>query len=286
MTSTLIILLCTTHKTPSYLFYHYQDTERSDTIKNYGNDNDFEDDISLDTDSSLDDNVETGTVHVQKTVTRRNFDERFRELLAYKEKNGHCNVPFTTKKDATHYSLGNWCVYLRKCYRGKKGAGNLTTSNIRALEGIGFQWKILATFDDRFKDLLEFKKKNGHCNVPQTRKKDAKYHSLGGWCAHLRKAYKGKKVGLKLTTSNIRALEGIGFQWTICKSFEDWYKELLAFKLENGHCNVSQHDCKYKALYRWCSRIRMTYRKDKTSQRYRLTRDNIRDLKEIGFRLR
>ena len=55
--------------------------------------------------------------------------------------------------------------------------------------------KVCKTFDERFKDLMAFKAKFGHCNVPSTQSKNNKYYSLGQWCSDMRKAYKAIKMG-------------------------------------------------------------------------------------------
>ena len=64
---------------------------------------------------------------------------------------------------------------------------------------------------------MEYKKKNGDCNVPQS--KSGGYQSLGGWCNNLRGTYKKIKNGetpkSKLTEENIRQLEDAGFKWSL-----------------------------------------------------------------------
>jgi len=55
--------------------------------------------------------------------------------------------------------------------------------------------KVCKTFDERFKELMAFKAKFGHCNVPQTKSSNNKYRSLGQWCGHVRQSYKSTKEG-------------------------------------------------------------------------------------------
>jgi hypothetical protein len=54
---------------------------------------------------------------------------------------------------------------------------------MKRLENAGFEWKLLKTFDDRFNDLVAFKAKFGHCNVPSTKSNNNKHSSLDvpGW---------------------------------------------------------------------------------------------------------
>jgi len=46
---------------------------------------------------------------------RRTFDERFAELMKYKEKVGHCNVKQTRNDE--NQSLAEWCSKLRTSYK-------------------------------------------------------------------------------------------------------------------------------------------------------------------------
>jgi len=72
------------------------------------------------------------------------------------------------------------------------------------------------TFEDRLKDLLEFKDIYGHCNVPVSYAKDS---SLGDWCRTQRKVYGYSKQGFKKLTPErkelFRRLEEIGFKWSL-----------------------------------------------------------------------
>jgi hypothetical protein len=46
-------------------------------------------------------------VHKRRNV-RKTFDERFKDLMAFKEESGHCNVPYTKSRHDKHHSLGMW----------------------------------------------------------------------------------------------------------------------------------------------------------------------------------
>src|SRR5262249_41827622 len=62
------------------------------------------------------------------------WDKNYAELVAYKEVNGHCNVPY--KNGAS--PLGGWCAHQRM--RRKKG--DITAEQIAQLEAIGFCWHL------------------------------------------------------------------------------------------------------------------------------------------------
>jgi len=83
----------------------------------------------------------------------------------------------------------------------------------------GFKWSLRQSmFDEWFAELLKFKEKFGHCNVPQ--KKPVEYHPLGSWCSRVRSSYNKsqKKSSIKLTEENIQQLEGAGFKWSLSQS--------------------------------------------------------------------
>ena len=153
--------------------------------------------------------------------TCRTFDERYAELMKFKKKVGHCNVP--QKKSGEYQSLGNWCRDLRMSYKkiqkGETPVRKLSQDHIRQLDDAGFKWSLSTsvTFDERFAELMKFKEKVGHCNVPRTQ--SGEYQSLGLWCSNLRMAYKQiQKSGTserKLTEENIQELEDAGFNWSM-----------------------------------------------------------------------
>jgi hypothetical protein len=80
----------------------------------------------------------------RKTYT---FDERFKDLTAFKAKFGHCNVPQTKSSNKKHSSLGQWCNDIRRSYKAiQQGRGmlrcNISKADIRRLEKAGFDWRL------------------------------------------------------------------------------------------------------------------------------------------------
>ena len=134
------------------------------------------------------------------------WDERFSQLKQYKEQNGHCRVPLKYKANP---QLGNWVGKQRQKYKKNK----LLPKEIKSLEGIGFVWepqKHLG-WDERFKQLKEYKEKNGHCRVPKKYKANPQ---LGNWVSTQRYLYKKKNQDREtITEEQINRLEGIGFVW-------------------------------------------------------------------------
>jgi len=148
------------------------------------------------------------------------FDKKCNDLIAYKEKFGDCNVK------VIYPSLGSWCNNVRATYnriqKGIKTIGDydLSSDRIKRLEEIGFLWKVTvandAAFEKRCRELIAFKEKFGHCNVPYSVNP-----SLRNWCKNIRTAYlynkylKGMETKCNLSQYRIERLNEIDFQWII-----------------------------------------------------------------------
>ena len=66
----------------------------------------------------------------------------YEELIAYKQQNGHCNVP---RRYAQNKPLGTW-VQTQRHQHGllcKGKPSHMTTERIAALEKIGFEWRLV-----------------------------------------------------------------------------------------------------------------------------------------------
>jgi len=140
------------------------------------------------------------------------WDERFQQLVEYKDQNGHCRVPQNYKANP---ELGSWVSMQRVAYRKQSGR-KITEEQINRLEEIGFVWVLRVLqkqehsvgWDERFKQLKEYKEQNGHCRVPQKYKANTQ---LGNWVNNQRRAYKKGKI----SSEQKDLLEGIGFVWEL-----------------------------------------------------------------------
>jgi hypothetical protein len=240
-------------------------------------------------------------VHTRRKV-QKTFDERFIDLMSFKAKFGHCNVPSTKSSNNKHRSLGQWCSDMRKAYKAIKEGGiprniKLSKADMKRLENAGFEWKLLKTFDDRFKDLMAFKAKFGHCNVPCTKSSNNKHLSLGQWCIQIRRSYKFIKEdgtttrNYKLSKADMKRLENAGFEWNFSKTFDERFKDLMVFKAKFGHCNVpctNSSTNKHFSLGRWCSDMRRSYKAIKMGGKLRckLSKADIKRLEKAGFEWR
>jgi len=127
------------------------------------------------------------------------WDERFQQLVEYREQNGHCLVP---QKYKANSQLGRWVDTQRRFYKKNK----LLPEQKDRLEGIGFVWVLkkheIVGWDERFKQLKEYRQVKGNCNVPYQ-------YELASWVNNQRQAYKKGT----LSPEQIKSLEGIGFVW-------------------------------------------------------------------------
>ena len=107
----------------------------------------------------------------------------------------------------------------------------------KKLSAIGFCWNTYKPlWQETFDLLVAYKKKDGHCNVPQSDK------DLGVWVNSQRKKFdKNSEHGKKLIA--------IGFSPDAREaSWKENFDLLVAYKKKNSHCNVPQKD---KDLGRW-----------------------------------
>lgn len=123
---------------------------------------------------------------------------------------------------------------------------------------------IYISFEDRLKELTDFKAKHGHTNVSCT-KNNNPYKSLGHWCETLKQSYKlwiqDLPVSISLNHERIRKLLDLGFDFTINekKSFDDRIIELQGYKKIYGHLFVPRSGRGNRSLGSWCYYVRTAY---------------------------
>lgn len=100
------------------------------------------------------------------------WSQRLLQLEAYKEEHGHCNVPRAYKKVK---GLGEWVHTQRTAYRDK--TKRMMEYYAPMLLDIGFTFqssRVKPDWEGRIKQLVEFRRQNGHLNVPKLAKKGSK----------------------------------------------------------------------------------------------------------------
>jgi hypothetical protein len=123
-------------------------------------------------------------------------------LEQFKKREGHCKVPQSHREDGVQ--LGEWV----KTQRQLKTKEKLDPDRQKRLEDVGFKWGFhSATWDETYALLQQFKKREGHCNVPQSHKEDEA--NLGMWVSHQRQL----KTKERLDPDRLKRLEEIGFNW-------------------------------------------------------------------------
>lgn len=158
-------------------------------------------------------------------VKESQWDDRYKELLRFKEQNGHCMVP-TAKSDLGAWVNSQRCAYASHI-RGKALANknpenpaasrkirSISDERVAKLNAIGFVWKLKDrnNWDKRLAELKQFVQQNGHARVPQHYKENRK---LGKWVAKQRYELTLIKTGKpsQLTKERMNQLDALGFSW-------------------------------------------------------------------------
>ena len=156
---------------------------------------------------------------------KEQWEERFEELCQFHKTNGHCQVQNT---ESGSRPLARWVKRQRYQYRlrmeGKPSA--MTNERVKALENLGFVWDShSAAWDERLKELVDFKTAHKHCNVPSNFPDNP---SLASWVKCQRRQYKLYREGQPstMTIERIIELEKINFEWEIRSKGQkrSWYK--------------------------------------------------------------
>jgi hypothetical protein len=146
------------------------------------------------------------------------WDEKFDELKAFQNEQGHCRVPLT--KDTDTYQLALWVKLQRKEYKllkqGKKS--HITQERIQKLNGVGLPFfvSLRVDWDERLEALKAFQQEHGHCRVPRSKLHSENY-PLNTWVLNQRRKYNmyvrlGKKS--QIADERIQKLNEIGFDWS------------------------------------------------------------------------
>jgi hypothetical protein len=129
--------------------------------------------------------------------------QQYEKLAEFKRKNGNCLVPHKYKEDA---SLGKWVDSQRQFHSKNK----LRLDRKGLLDEIGFVWRVRVVnsvpWNKQYEKLVEFKRENGHCNVPQRYREGM---SLGIWVSKQRTAHTNNKI----LPDRKKLLDEIGFAW-------------------------------------------------------------------------
>ena len=178
------------------------------------------------------------------------WDERFGQLLAYRDRFRHCNVPNTWVENP---QLAKWVEHQRRFRKRDE----LSEDRVRRLKEIGFVWDAnVAAFEENFLALVEYKEAHGHCNVPAIHTDNPK---LGAFVRAMRHRYKRwkecKEIGEEFGNeaewmARFSRLEKLGFQFELAAELEsEWkaqwnrmYSLLVEHVRKHGHFHVTQEE--------------------------------------------
>ena len=232
---------------------------------------------------------------------RLSFEERVRELQAYKEEHGNLNIPIRYKKNP---SLGKFVHNTREQYKlfnkqtppqyAKKCS--LTADRIKALDDIGFIWtcerpkKQQDDWNSRFEQLQAYKEKHGDCNVPHGFPEDP---AFAEWIHRQRTTHasiqkkpdsKGTAKGYTNLQERMDRLAEIGFSFTVHSDvwMEHW-NMLKEYRDKNGDSKVPTHYAANPRLGRWVHTQRHQRRLLEKGKQSTITQERIAKLDELDF---
>merc|ERR1712238_391370 len=132
------------------------------------------------------------------------WENYFNLLVEYKEREGHCNVSRSHKEDGEN--LGQWLSDQRKLQKKEK----LDPEKEKQMEMIGVVWDVLnQQWENSFNLLVNCKKREGHCNVPNKHKQNGE--TLGEWLSTQRKLQNKEN----LDPEKQKWLEDLGVVWDV-----------------------------------------------------------------------
>ena len=146
------------------------------------------------------------------------WDERYQQLVQYIEQYGHANVPQGSAENPS--SLGNWVKKQREAYQkfNQDEKSTMTQEQIDRLNQLGFVWDPWQeAWMERYKELVEYYKENGHVDVPA---RYAKNLSLGKWVNKQRvdyRRFKKNKPCRGMNQERIDKLNAIKFSWKLIR---------------------------------------------------------------------
>mmetsp|Transcript_24642 Transcript_24642/g.47203 ORF Transcript_24642/g.47203 Transcript_24642/m.47203 type:complete len:491 (+) Transcript_24642:109-1581(+) len=212
------------------------------------------------------------------------WDKSYQALKAFKDMNGHIEVPVGYKPQPDMAELDGWITRQRKHFKDDKLPHHLTTK----LQDVGlnlggrgrpFGVESEELFTRNYKALVEYSNKYGDCDVPEKYDED---RELGTWAKAQRDTYSD---GM-LPNKRIKSLNQIGFNFyhgrksEKTKATDPWQRriaELQAYKEKTGNTQVPRKFTLNLGLGDFVYNQKMAYKDDN------LPADKIKCLDEMGF---
>lgn len=154
--------------------------------------------------SRFDEDAILASLPISNKATR--WKSRLQDYLAFRKHHGHGNVPQSDGR------LGAWVNHQRSAgaeYVRQGYSTRLTDWQYAALQAIDFEWAIpRATWEDRYQELLAFRRETGHVRVP-TKPMDGSMKTLGRWVTKQRSDYRHGR----LSAEQVERLNQVRFEW-------------------------------------------------------------------------
>jgi len=180
------------------------------------------------------------------------WNEMLQQLMKYKEEYGDTLVP---QSYAENRQLAIWVDKQRQ----KRKNNKMAPVRIDKLNEIGFVWEPYeAAWEERLKELVEYKNEHGHTLVPARYKDNPK---LGKWVDKQRVQYKYKLKqrgeASQLNDERVDKLNEMGFVWDVHEAaWQSKYDKLHSFYKRYGHTKIPLGEKEHEELYEWCMRQR------------------------------
>jgi len=212
------------------------------------------------------------------------WDSSFQALQAFKDVNGHVEVPKGYRPQPDASELDGWITRQRKHFKDGKLPDHLKTK-LQALglnlggRGRPFGLESEESWGKHIKDLTKYCQDHGDCDVPEKYLKD---RELGIWVKMQRDAYSDKV----LPDNRVKMLNQIGFNFyhgrktTRSKTTDPWQRrlsELSAYKNKAGNTNVPKNFTLNLGLGDFVYNQRMAYKDNN------LSGEKIQALEDMGF---
>lgn len=202
------------------------------------------------------------------------WHEMYEQLKHYHAEHGNSDVPY---EHEGVQQLAKWVSNQRQ--QRKKNA--LTDEQVGLLDDVEFTWKHRdrGVWEDRLAEVVEFKAKHGHCDIPMSLAEPPKL------AAFVSKSRSMRTNGT-LSTERIAKLDAVGFLWEwkstkigedgMNKAWKERFNELLVYKQLHGDCNVSSQK-ENRRQGNWVAQQRLLKKNGK------LHSERVRLLDEAGF---
>lgn len=191
------------------------------------------------------------------SVRAARWEEGLRRLQGYVNENGHASPPQSFADD-DGYRLGMWV----QSQRQNQAKGTLSRDQRIRLEKLpGWDWRPRdSRWEDSFRRLQKYVRKNGHACPPQTFEDEDGYR-LGTWVNLQRQIF---AKGFLSSEQRDRLEKLPGWKWTPRDAlWEEAFRRLLEYEKENGHASPPQtyiSDDGYR-LGAWVSQQRQRHKK-------------------------